>query len=93
MGRHRPGAIMPRGWHSVNASDRQDSVIACAHNDGKHTMFCGLCGKVRDRGALRRVRLMGFTGGQSTNPKVEEFFATGDPSVFAKPGALDYRGD
>jgi hypothetical protein len=29
----------------------------------------------------------------STSPKVEKFFATGDPSVFAKPGALDYEGD
>lgn len=29
----------------------------------------------------------------STNPKVEKFWGTGDPSVFAKPGALDYHGD
>lgn len=32
-------------------------------------------------------------GNQSTNPKMEEFWATGDPSVFAKEGAPDYRGE
>jgi len=33
------------------------------------------------------------TGRSSLSPKVDKFLATGDPSIFAKPGALDYQGD
>lgn len=48
----------------------------CSSEDGR--MFCA-CGKVVDRQALKRVRFKGFTGGSSTNPKIERFWATGDP--------------
>lgn len=48
------------------------------------TTFCPVCGKA-DRTTLGKVRLAGFVGVQhSTSPKVEEFWQTGDPSVFAK---------
>lgn len=47
------------------------------------TTFCPRCGKA-DRAKLKGVRVMGFVGVQnSTSPKIEEFFATGDPTVFA----------
>jgi hypothetical protein len=49
--------------------------------DGRR-LFCSECGKLVDRDGLKRVRVVGFHGRSSTNPKVEEFFATGDPAVF-----------
>jgi len=50
----------------------------CDHDDGKRTLFCGLCGKEREPGSLRRVRLQGFTGPASLNPNIERFWETGD---------------
>jgi len=44
------------------------------------------------RRILNSIKTKGFTGASSVNPKVEKFNATGDPSVFAKPGAPDYQG-
>ena len=35
---------------------------------------------------LGRPRFIGFLGKQSISPKMEEFWNTGDPEVFAKPG-------
>lgn len=59
---------------------------ACAHNDGATTLFCSICGREREKGSLKRVKLTGFVGvHQSTNPKIEEFWRTGDPSVFSTP--------
>lgn len=56
-------------------------------------MFCGSCGSVFDRSELGRVRLMGAIGVQhSSSPTIEKFWATGDPSVFSKPGDPDYGG-
>lgn len=44
------------------------------------TLFCPVCGKTAPED-LSRVRLMGFVGVQhSTNPKIERFWRTGDPS-------------
>jgi hypothetical protein len=66
-------------------------VIDCercgATNDGS-TRFCYACGKLLDKEGLRRVRLMGAVGiweNRHTNPKIDEFFSTGDPDVFDKP--------
>ena len=53
----------------------------CEHDAGR-TLFCGICGKERNRGDLKRVKLMGFVGTeQSTSPKIEAFWASGDPNV------------
>lgn len=51
------------------------------------TTFCPLCGKA-DRATLKGVRLMGLVGVMHSNSsKIDEFWNTGDPSVFARPGA------
>ena len=59
-------------------------------------IWCPQCGKSFDpektRAVLSSVGFKNFTGVDSTSPKVEEFWQTGDPSVFAKPGALDHQG-
>ncbi len=70
----------------------------CTHcnleSDGN--IWCPICSKAYDvkeaRETLESLRWKGFTGQHSTNPKMEEFAKTGDPSVFAKKGALDYSG-
>lgn len=59
------------------------------HDDGRRNLFCE-CGKVEDRSALKRVRLMGFHGSQSTSPAMDMFWRTGDPASFSKPGDPDY---
>jgi hypothetical protein len=49
-------------------------------------VFCPLCGRA-DKEALRTVRLPGFVGvAHTNNPKIQEFFATGDPDVFTRKG-------
>lgn len=54
----------------------------CLHDDGQQTLFCGHCGKEREPGDLKRVRIMGFVGvANSTSPKIEQFWETGDPSA------------
>ena len=62
----------------------------------RSTIWCPQCGKSFDpektREVLGSVGFKNFTGGSSTSPKVEKFWETGDPSVFAKPGALDHQG-
>lgn len=46
------------------------------------TTFCPACGRA-DQGKLKRVRLMGPVGVlHSNSPKIEQFWETGDPSVF-----------
>lgn len=63
-------------------------MMTCARcgADDQQNMFCGACGKVLDRAALQRVRLMGAVGLRHTSsPTVERFFQTGDPSVFTTP--------
>lgn len=64
--------------------------------DGNGGIWCPHCNRAYDlaeaQATLRSIKWSGFTGSASTNPKVEEFVQTGDPAVFAKPGALDYRG-
>ena len=55
--------------------------MTCSHDDGR-TLFCGWCGKERNKGDLKRVRLMSFVGvEQSTNPKIQAFWDSGDPNV------------
>lgn len=51
----------------------------CTSEDGR--LFCG-CGKLVEPGSLRTLKFKGYTGKDSTNPKVEKFLSTGDPSVF-----------
>lgn len=55
---------------------------ACTHDDSTpRTLFCGLCGRVKDRDALRRVKIQPrFTGAASMNPAIERFWETGDPT-------------
>lgn len=49
-------------------------------------VFCPQCGGIIDRPALESVRLMGPIGTQHSNsPKIEEFWATGNPDVFVTP--------
>ena len=49
-------------------------------------MFCPSCGAAYSPDDLRRVRLMGLVGvAHSNSPKIDEFFATGDPEVFDRP--------
>lgn len=46
------------------------------------SVFCPDCGRA-DKARLKTVRLPGFVGVQhSTSPRIEEFWATGDPDVF-----------
>lgn len=46
------------------------------------SVFCPVCGRA-NRHDLRRVRLMGPVGvAHSNSPKIEQFWRTGDPSVF-----------
>ena len=60
-------------------------IAPCTHDDGLDNLFCGECGKVKDLNALRSVRVMGFVGAaHSTNPKFEQFWASGDPEVFSQ---------
>lgn len=50
------------------------------------TVFCPACGHA-DKKALRRVRLMGPVGVEHSNsPKIQQFWETGDPSVFSSRG-------
>lgn len=51
----------------------------CEHDDGQRTIFCALCGKEREKGSLKRVRIEPrFHGAASMNPNIERFWATGD---------------
>ena len=63
--------------------------------DTEGGIWCGECKMAYNikeaRSILRSIKTQGFTGHASTSPKVEQFLQTGDPSVFAKPGALDYK--
>ena len=65
----------------------------CGHvNEESRRLFCQSCGKLLNQEVLKSVRLPGFVGvAHSTSPKIEEFWQTGDPAVFASPGAKDYR--
>jgi len=64
--------------------------------EGNGNIWCPHCKLAYDpieaRETLESLKWKGFTGEHSTNPKMEEFAKTGDPSVFAKKGALDYSG-
>lgn len=52
----------------------------CDHTqDLSRNIFCQICGKVKEPGSLKRVRLQGFHGAASLNPKIERFWETGDP--------------
>jgi hypothetical protein len=69
-------------------------MMTCQYCDADVTghNFCPSCGRVVDRERLIGLTIQGFRGPASLNPKVQKFWRTGDPSVFAKPGALDYVG-
>ena len=70
----------------------------CSHceRDTEGGIWCSECNKSYDPEETRKVlgsmKFKNFTGAASCSPKVEEFWKTGDPAVFAKPGAPDYRG-
>lgn len=50
---------------------------------GQSTMFCSTCGQILDPSTLKTLRFEPrFLGEASCNPKMEQFWATGDPSVF-----------
>lgn len=58
----------------------------CTHENAlPKRLFCSECGRLLEPGSLRSIRFQGFLGCQSTNPKMEEFWATGDPEVFDRP--------
>lgn len=56
---------------------------------GEHKIWCPTCGLAWDideaREVLGSLKVQGFTGRHSLSPKMTEFWATGDPEVFAKP--------
>jgi hypothetical protein len=59
-------------------------MVPCEnHPPEQTTIFCERCGHVLKDGALRTIRIAGFVGRASLNPKMDEFWATGDPEVFA----------
>ena len=59
--------------------DRQYCTPVCHSFE---STFCPVCGRA-DKTKLQRVRLMGPVGVlHSNSPKIEEFWATGDASVF-----------
>lgn len=70
----------------------------CPHCNrrGDGGIWCPHCKKAYDleeaREILGSLKWKNFTGAESTSPKVEEFWKTGDPAVFAKPGAPDHKG-
>jgi hypothetical protein len=52
---------------------------SCDHaGDTGRNLFCARCGKVKEPGSLKRVRLMGFTGPASLSPAIEHFWETGE---------------
>ncbi len=67
--------------------------VCDADTDGG--IWCGVCSRAYDleeaRATLMSIKTQGFTGDASVSPQMEKFIATGDPSVFAKKGALDYK--
>lgn len=67
-----------------DAEVHSTSASPCDKCPPRTTIFCPICRKA-DRTALRSVRLGAFIGGQSLNPRMEEFWATGDPEVFERP--------
>ena len=57
----------------------------CSERTPETRNFCQHCGhKVRD---LKEIKLGKGTG---HTPAIDIFLDSGDPAVFAKPGALDY---
>lgn len=56
----------------------------CSHqNVDIRRIFCEECGKQVEPGSLRPEAVLGFVGvANSTSPKIERFWETGDPSVF-----------
>ena len=60
--------------------------MACDHSSADpKRLFCDRCGKLKEAGSLARVRFQGFLGKESTNPKMEQFWETGDAEVFSQP--------
>jgi len=58
----------------------------CDHSTADPSrLFCSDCGKLRAPDSLRKIRFTGFLGVQSVNPKMEQFWASGDPQVFDVP--------
>lgn len=58
----------------------------CGTDDDTRRLFCPECGASFSLADLRRVRLMGLVGVEnSTSPKIEQFWQTGDPAVFETP--------
>lgn len=59
----------------------------CGGTTPERRNFCRHCGRaIRD---LKGLRVLGRTAERSR--KLELFAATGDPAVFAKPGAPDFN--
>lgn len=59
-------------------------TTSCDNHTGT-SLFCSTCGRLREPGSLRSVKIQGFVGVHSTNPKMETFWETGDPAVFDQP--------
>jgi hypothetical protein len=60
----------------------------CGFENPSSITFCAHCGWVLDRPALQaKAQRMqtNFTGPASTSPRIEEFWATGDPAVVYDP--------
>jgi hypothetical protein len=55
----------------------------CKHDNpaNANAVFCVECGKIIDLEGLRSIRLAGAIGVRhSSNPKIERFWQTGDPT-------------
>lgn len=79
---------------------QHQSIYPGGHTEWVDGQTCDECEDARDQARLRHGPPGQWNGkppepvaygNNSMNPKVQEFFETGDPSIFAKPGALDYR--
>ena len=61
-------------------------MAACEHPTDPTRTFCPVCGKLKQRDVLESIKLPGFVGvAHSTSPKIAEFWASGDPTVFDRP--------
>ncbi len=67
------------GSHEVQPFGGED--VTCGHQPDPTRVFCPRCGKVQDRKVLESIRLAGIVDVRiSTNPEIERFWKTGDPS-------------
>lgn len=54
----------------------------CRHDRDPQRLFCPVCGRLRDRRALRSIAMLGAIGPRhSSSEAIDEFWHTGEPEV------------